>query len=152
MNFITTGERILTTLWVGSLWSIGYIAAPTLFAMLDDRRLAGELAGQMFHIINYLGLVCGGMLVVGMVVRKLGKWQLWVIIVMLVMVACNEFLVQPMMQDLKAGGLIEGSEQARQFGRMHGIASTLYLVTSLLGLALVAFGLPRKQARMFDSL
>jgi hypothetical protein len=152
MNFINTGERILVTLWVGSLWSIGYIAAPTLFAMLDDRRLAGELAGQMFHIVNYVGLVCGSVLIIGMLLRKLRGWQFWAILIMLVIVAGSEFVIQPMMQNLKASGLVEGSEQARQFGRLHGISETLYLATSLLGLALVAFGMPRKESRMFDSL
>jgi len=152
MNFITTGERILITLWVGGLWSIGYIAAPTLFAMLDDRRLAGELAGQMFHIINYLGLTCGGVLVIGLLWRKLTRWQLWVIILMLVIVGCSEFLIQPMMQHLKASGLVEGSQQARDFGRLHGVAATLYMINSLLGLVLAVFGMPRKEARMFAEL
>lgn len=152
MSFVTTGERILLTLWVGSLWSIGYIAAPTLFAMLDDRRLAGDLAGQMFHIVNYLGLTCGAVLVIGLLWHRLVRWQLWVLILMLVIVGCSEFLLQPVMQQLKDSGLVEGSQQAREFGRLHGVAATLYLINSLLGLVLVVFGLPRKENRLFDAL
>jgi hypothetical protein len=36
------------TLWVGGFWAIGYLAAPMLFYNLDDRMLAGMLAGKMF--------------------------------------------------------------------------------------------------------
>jgi len=39
---------IVITLWVGALWAIGYLAAPTLFHVLDDRALAGKVAGQLF--------------------------------------------------------------------------------------------------------
>lgn len=145
MNFIPAGERILLTLWAGGLWSIGYIAAPTLFAVLDDRKQAGMLAGQMFHIINYIGLFCGALLLAGMLLRKTRNWQLWVIVVMLVLVGCSEFIIQPFMQELKAGGIDAGSEQAKLFGRMHGVASILYLVTSLSALALVATGLCSKR-------
>ena len=38
---------IVITLWVGALWAIGYMAAPTLFHVLDDRALAGKLAANV---------------------------------------------------------------------------------------------------------
>ena len=41
---------IAITLWVGALWAIGGIAAPTLFYHLADKMQAGNLAGQMFEI------------------------------------------------------------------------------------------------------
>ncbi|MEO6697586.1 MAG: hypothetical protein ABIN45_06265, partial [Gammaproteobacteria bacterium] len=58
----------------------------------------------------------------------------------------GEFMLQPMMQALKAAtpqGFVPGSAEAARFGMLHGISSTLFLVTSLLGLALVVFGLSR---------
>ncbi|HEY9151095.1 MAG TPA: DUF4149 domain-containing protein, partial [Gammaproteobacteria bacterium] len=58
---IPVGERILLTLWVGGLWAIGFIAAPILFAVLEDRTLAGTLAGEMFRALAWLGLVCGSL-------------------------------------------------------------------------------------------
>lgn len=141
MQFFLVGERILLTLWVGGLWAIGYIAAPTLFAMLDDRQLAGSLAGQMFHIISYIGLICGALLLASLVKRTGLQWRVWIIITMLVLVAAGEFILQPMMESLKMQGLIEGSAQKSQFGMLHGIASLMYLMESLLGLGLVIFGL-----------
>jgi hypothetical protein len=74
----------------------------------------------------------------------LRTWHFWVLIVMLLLVSIGEFVLQPMIHVLKAttpGGFIEGSAAAARFGMLHGISSLLFLVTSLLGLALVAFGL-----------
>lgn len=147
MRFTLVGERVLLTLWVGGLWAIGYIAAPTLFAVLEDRQLAGALAGQMFHIISYIGLVCGVLLLLSVLKRVGIHWRAWVLVVMLVLVATGEFVLQPMMESLKLQGLIEGSEAKKQFGMLHGFASTIYLVESLLGLTLVATGLSFPQSR-----
>ena len=61
-KLLPAAERILLTLWVGALWVAGFIVAPLLFAELDDRALAGSLAGSLFTITSYLGLVCGGVL------------------------------------------------------------------------------------------
>lgn len=138
------GERLLLTLWIGALWAIGYLAVPILFAMLDDRMLAGQLAGRMFTLVSFLGLFCGGLLLLGTLLR-LGKGALrngraWLLLVMLLLVAVGEFGLQPLMAQLKAQGLIEGSAQAVQFARLHGIASVLYLINSLCGLLLVAAG------------
>jgi len=141
MRAIFIVEKILLTLWVGSLWSIGYIAAPVLFMILDDRQLAGKLAGQMFHIVSYVGLVSGIILLLSQLRSFRLHWRLWVIVVMLVAVACGEFLLQPMMETLKSQGLVEGSAVRRQFGILHGVASIIYMLESLLGLILVMFGM-----------
>lgn len=145
MQFNLAGERILLTLWVGSLWAIGYIVAPTLFSMLDDRQLAGNVAGQLFHIISYVGLGCGVLLLLS-VFKRLGlHWRIWVLIAMLVFVVCMEFILQPMMQQLKLQGLVEGSAEKATFGMLHGVSAILYMANALMGLGLVAFGLQQKR-------
>jgi len=141
MKFYSVGERVLLTLWVGGLWAIGYIAAPTLFSLLDDKVLAGTLAGQMFHIISYIGFVCGILLLISVFRRIRFQWQVWLLLIMLIIIASSEFIIQPMMEALKAQGLIDGSPIKKQFGILHGVASTLYLIVSLCGLTLVVFGL-----------
>ena len=135
-------EIILQTLWVGGVWVIGYVVAPVLFASLDDRRLAGELAGSMFTAINYIGLVCGSVLL-ALALSKAAVWlkdlRVIAIVLMLILIAISAFVVQPMMQELKAIGLVPGSDEAAQFGRLHGVSSVLYLVNSLLGLFLILY-------------
>ncbi|MDX1253440.1 MAG: DUF4149 domain-containing protein [Gammaproteobacteria bacterium] len=147
---VSVSERILLTLWVGGLWAIGYLAVPVLFHALDDRQLAGELAGRMFTILSIVGLVCGALLLIGALYRAGKRWQrawrVWALLAMVVLVAVGFFVLQPMMQDLKAQGLVEGGAQAAKFGRLHGISAIMYLATSLLGLALVIAG-PGKEQR-----
>lgn len=138
-------ERSLLALWVGGLWVSGYVVAPSLFAALDDRQLAGQLAGQVFRLVSYIGLVAGSLLLLSVLLRATAywarEWRVWVLVSMLILVAVGAFVIQPMMVELKIDGIVPGSEQAVTFRQMHGISSILFLITSLLGLSLVAVGL-----------
>ncbi len=144
-KIFSVGERILLTLWVGGTWAIGYLAVPSLFHALDDRQLAGALAGNMFTAIYVVGAVATIALLGGAFynsgARAVRAWRTWVMIGALVLIAAAFFIIQPMMQDLKAAGLAPGSDAAAQFGRLHGVSSLMYMVTSVLGLVLVIFGL-----------
>lgn len=140
---LTILERLITTLWVGAFWAIGYLAVPLLFAHLDDRLLAGALAGRMFTALSYVGLLAGLALLVIIVLRREAKWRrsrLVMVVLMLVIVVSGEFVIQPIMAGLKLPGLVAGSAQAASFAVWHGVASILYLINSLLGLLLVALG------------
>ncbi len=134
-------ETVLQTLWVGGLWVIGYVVTPILFASLDDRRLAGELAGHMFTAVNYIGLACATLLLAFAVLKLKGSFlkerRIMALLLMLVLVVISAFVLQPMMQELKFAGIVPDSEAAAQFGQLHGVSSVLYLITSLLGLFLI---------------
>lgn len=139
-------EKILLTIWVGGMWTVGYIVAPVLFKMLEKQQ-AGQVAGQLFTVMSYLGLFCGVMLLANLLFQhglQVKYWQLWALLTMLVLICVGQFILQPMMAELKAAGL-EGAA-VKQFGKLHGIASVLFLINSLLGLGLVIFGLGGKQA------
>lgn len=127
------------------MWTVGYIVAPTLFALLTDRALAGAVAGQLFSIMSYLGLLSAGVLIGGQLyLAKTAwrqNWRFWILLVMLMIIIIGEFYLQPLMAELKQAGLHEGSDTARQFGQLHGVASVLFVINSLLGLVLVVFGL-----------
>ena len=58
--------HVTLTLWVGGLWTIGYLVVPTLFAALADRQLAAMLAGKLFVLIGWVGLACAAYLLVFM--------------------------------------------------------------------------------------
>ena len=131
---VRSGENILTVLWIGSLWTIGYIVAPTLFQVLEDRTLAGMIAGRLFTIESYLGLACGGvLLLLEFLNRPPGRWvtgRIGLLLAMLALIVISQFVLQPMMAELKLRGL----SQSPEFARRHGIAAALYLINSLLGL------------------
>lgn len=137
------GSRVLLTLWVGGMWTVGFIVAPTLFAMLEDNRvLAGSIAGRLFTIMSYIGLVCGTLLLIAVIVQYgkavLRQWRAWVLLLMLVIICIGEFVLQPMMAQLREAGLQDANAVA--FGRLHGVSSVLFLINSLAGLVLVIAG------------
>ncbi|MFP5344800.1 MAG: DUF4149 domain-containing protein, partial [Gammaproteobacteria bacterium] len=118
-DYMTIGQRILLTLWVGTLWAIGYIAAPVLFNVIFDRFVAGGIAGKMFMAVNYLGLVCGALLLASLIYQAGAAWrrhwQVWALVAMLVLVAVMEFVLQPLMQALKMAspqGFTAGTPEA----------------------------------------
>ncbi len=132
------GARIITVIWIGSLWTVGYLVAPTLFQLLDDRVLAGLLAGRLFTIESYLGLLCGGLLLLLELIQAVGRrlnWRVGLLALMLVIIVVGQFVIQPEMAELKS----QGETQGAMFARMHALASGLYLVNSLLGLVWVIF-------------
>ena len=133
---LQTLEKVLTVLWIGSLWTIGYLVVPTLFRLLpENRALAGTIAGQLFTIESYLGLVCGGVLLL-MAISRAGRsvtWRTAVPGAMLALILLGEFGVRPLLAELKAQGL----SQSAAFIRWHAVSAILYLGNSLLGLAWV---------------
>ena len=139
---------IALTAWVGGLWSIGYLAVPVIFHAQPDKQLAGMLAGEMLNAVGYLGLVCGGILLLGEIctagcghTRKI--WQkktFWIIAAMLVFGLIIQFGLSPVMADLKIQARpldVMHSAFADRFKMLHGVSSILYLLESLLGLYLV---------------
>lgn len=147
-DFLRALYRVLCTAWVGTLWAIGYVAVPILFAALDDRVMAGALAGRMFTVGAWLGIACA---VVLWVLARRGTpgrgrtLRLWLIAGMLGLVALGAFVLQPAMAQLKAGGLAAGSVEAAEFARLHGVSSLLYLAVSIGGLVLAALGSPQRR-------
>jgi len=136
-NLIPVLERILLTLWVGSLWVVGFIVAPVLFTELNDRAVAGSVAGVLFTVTSYIGLASGSvLLLLNAVVRKRINWRALVLLGMLSLILVGQFVITPMVVDLRLQGLTD----TPRFGQLHGVASVLFLLTSLLGLVLVAAG------------
>jgi len=130
-------ERILLTLWVGALWVAGFIVAPLLFSELDDRALAGSLAGSLFTITSYLGLGCGGLLLIlNSLTFRAVNWRAIFVVGMLLLVVIGQFVITPMVVELRDQGLTDTA----RFGQLHGLASVLFITTSVLGLVLVAAG------------
>jgi hypothetical protein len=135
---------LLTTAWVGSLWAVGYLAVPVLFYAQPDRQLAGMLAGQMFTLVGYLGMVCGLYLLfqrIYMSGRASFREALFrIVAVMLLITLVLQFGIQPVMTNLKLEALpldVMHSTFAEQFKMLHGVSSIFYLVQSLLGVFLV---------------
>ncbi|HJP45014.1 MAG TPA: DUF4149 domain-containing protein, partial [Arenicellales bacterium] len=55
-NSIAALERVLLALWVGGIAVVGLVVAPVLFAVVEDSRQAGDIAGAVFHWVSLLAL------------------------------------------------------------------------------------------------
>jgi len=145
-------ERILLTLWVGGLWMTGLVVAPVLFKNYE-RMLAGDIAGRLFAAMSLLGMLCGALLLAISAVRARQQvwrdWRVGVLCAMLAITIFGEFGLAARMRELKEMMTLlpVAPVVLSEFGRLHGIASLLFLANSALGLALVIFGIrPRVQA------
>ncbi len=135
------GERLLLTLWVGSLWAIGYLAVPLAFATIETQA-AAEYAGTLFYAVNIIGLVSGTMLLLGKIFMErlqiTRSWRFWLLLLMLALTLIFTVYIQPeiaaikAMTDWRADAALSG-----RFDDLHRLSENLYLMLSVLGLILV---------------
>lgn len=131
------------TLWVGALWAIGYISAPSLFELAPDRSLAGMIAGKQFALVAWLGMGCGVYLLAFLLFRQglkaFKQAVFWLILLMFLLTLAGHFGVTPIVDQLRmdaARDVVESVVRSR-FQTWHGIASVLWMIQSVLGVALV---------------
>jgi hypothetical protein len=130
---------LVAALWAGSLWTIGYVVAPTLFLSLHDNVQAGMIVGFLLRTEAWLSIACAVILYVMVKVSPFEparKRTLGLVIVG--MLACALIIyagLQPVMAQLReaagAAGL-KGTPEGRQFGILHGVSQLVYLVESVL--------------------
>ncbi|RKP56756.1 DUF4149 domain-containing protein [Pararobbsia silviterrae] len=148
--------NLISTIWVGSLLTTGYLVAPTLFALLSETD-AGRVAANLFHTQAYVSVVSGIvlLLIANRVLRmrdagassiEIGAQALRrarrVIIAMIACTLVGYFALQPWMNALRiaaqtAGTDISHSAYKTQFGALHGVSMVFYLLESVLGVWLV---------------
>ena len=132
------------TLWVGGMWMLGYVVVPVLFKTLPDRMLAGRIAGDLFSLLAYVGIACALYLLLFQL-QQSGRAALRdsafrITAAMLLLVLIGQFVLQPILADLKLQAQpldVMNSAFAAQFKTWHAVSSIVYLVQSLLGIALV---------------
>ena len=134
---------IIITLWIGALWATGF-SAYVLFDTLQDKQLAGNLAGKLFTIVSYIGMISAFYLLIHRLIEfgtgTLKQSYFWAAFVMLLLVLAGHFGIQPILAQLKTDALpndVMHSVFASRFSTWHGMASVAYLVECLLGFVLV---------------
>jgi hypothetical protein len=140
----TRARLLVAALWAGSLWTIGYVVAPTLFLSLHDNVLAGTIVGYLLRTETYLAVACAlvlRLLVAMSDIEPARKRAITMLIVAMVVCAVVIFFgLQPAMAKLKeaagAAGLA-GTPQGRNFGILHGVSQLVYLVESVLAAVLI---------------
>lgn len=134
-------QQWLSGLWAGSVVSVGAIAAPALFSVLD-RSVAGQGAGQIFAIESKVSLAFA--VVLFLLERSRGRadgpgrssasvmsGNLLLILAALFLTVFGQFALHPMIAAAKAG-----QPTALSFGALHGLSAGLYWLKALALLAL----------------
>ena len=145
MRSIADGlHAIALTLWIGSLWAVGLLVAPTLFYSLGDRALAGSIAGKLFTLLSYLGIGCAVYLLLFRLFRfgakGLKHGRFWIVVLMLALIIAGQYGVQPILAAIKEQALpaeVMESVFRDRFSTWHGVASVLYLIECCLAMLLV---------------
>lgn len=127
-------RRLLPGLWLGLLIALAFVAAPSLFALLE-RPAAGRVAGRLFAIEAQFAL--GLCVLLGLLERRraaaralAGQGSMVTAELMLVLAAlfCTVFghhALQPMMEAARAG-------QGRwSFGALHAASTGFYGIKTL---------------------
>jgi hypothetical protein len=130
---------LVAALWAGSLWTVGYVVAPTLFLSLHDNVLAGTIVGFLLRTEAWLSIACAVILYMMVKVSPFEPAQKRTLSLVIVgMLACALIIyvgLQPVMAQLReaagAAGL-KGTPEGRQFGALHGVSQLVYLVESVL--------------------
>ena len=137
---LTRIRLLVATLWAGSLWTIGFVVAPTLFGTLSDRVLAGNIAGSMFRAEAWLSIACAAILLAllqwapGALEPKRRRLLGALVLSMLVCALVSHFGITPLMAELKAqapSGIMNDAMRSR-FGMLHGVSTLVFAVQSLL--------------------
>ncbi len=113
------------------------MVAPTLFGTLNDRVLAGVIAGSMFTTGAWVSMACAvvtlGLLAISTDVTDQRRKTLYIIVgCMLLCLLLSHFGLRPVMAGLKEAG------DKASFGMLHGVSMVLYLVQAVLAVFLVA--------------
>lgn len=126
--------QVVLAAWAGSLWTVCGVVAPSLFAVLPERSLAGEVAGHFFTVASWLGLALG---VVALALLARGaangvrRFDYGVLIVTLVAPVVSEVALRPMMDAARL------ADDMQRFGVLHGVSAALFGVACLGALTLV---------------
>jgi hypothetical protein len=143
--FFVRARLLVAVFWAGSLWTVGYLVAPTLFATLHDSALAGLIVGSLLRSEAWVSIICAALLFVLVSVAgtmdAVHKRRLNILVGVMVACALAIYLgVQPAMAALKEAAGATQMRQApqwTQFAILHGVSQLLYVVESVLAAVLV---------------
>jgi len=141
---LPAARLLVAALWTGTLWALGYIAAPAAFKVLTSAQ-AGDLVATLLTRQAWLSIACALLLLV--LLRRSTDLALprrsFLNLLVLAMLACALVIfvgLQPGMAHLRelAGPAgVRASPYWTQFAVMHGVSQLFHIVQSVLGAWLI---------------
>lgn len=145
-QLIASVEALLLTIWLGGMIFFSFAVAPTVFAVLPTRELAGQVVNGLIGKVEWIGLVCGPLLLLSQrfawpkrdAEAKSRVLRIIMLGLMTLLVAASRFYVSAKMHALRAqiNGPIDDipiTDPLRvEFNALHGLS------VGLMGAALIA--------------
>ncbi len=142
---------LLLSVWLGSMIFFSFAVAPSAFAVLPTRELAGVMVTSAIGKVEVLGLVIGPLLILIQAAswraRHSSKFdrglRIILILIMIAAAALSRFWISPQMVSLRAamGGHIDdvpASDPLRvQFNDLHQYSVALMATALITGLVLL---------------
>jgi uncharacterized membrane protein len=138
MSFLRYFMLLSLVVWLGGLIFLSFVVAPTAFAVLPARHMAGSVVSRSLTTLHWMGLVSGLVfLVVSALYSRVttGSAHPWagrhlLVVIMLVLTCVSQFGISPRMARLRASvGEIDNpplNEPARmQFHALHAWSTRL---------------------------
>jgi hypothetical protein len=125
--------NLVLAAWAGSLWTVCGIVAPSLFAVLPDRHLAGQVAGYFFRLEAWLGVALGS-IVLFLLARRAApstRFDYGLLSATMLAPVASELGLRPWMEAARA------AEDMHRFGMLHGVSALLFIVACIAALLLV---------------
>jgi len=110
MPFLRYLMLLSLIVWLGGLIFFAFVLAPTAFATLPTRHLAGNMVARSIHILHWMGIVAGLVyLASSLVYMRVSTGTLapfaarnWIIVLMLTLTLISQFGIVPRMASLRA--------------------------------------------------
>ena len=162
MNLLLNLRVLLLGLWLGAACFFSFAVAPSAFAVLPTRELAGAVVNRTLAIVNYSGFIIGLILLASAYVSRqnLNRVKLWfeqgALLLLTAACAFGQFVIAARLSDLRASinrpiDEVSVDDPLRiAFNDLHGYSVTI-LMTAMIA-ALIAFFLLLGRTRKLNNL
>ena len=132
--------------WIGGIIFFAFVVAPTLFAVLPNPQMAGNVVSPTLSKLHGVGLIAGAVFLLCSLVynwQKYSQLRLFsavhvLVLLMLFLTAISQFAIAPRMRELREGPAGLGAPDARaEFDRLHAWSTRSEGGVLLLGLVVV---------------
>ena len=143
MNFFRFLRVFTLVVWLGGIIFFSFVVAPAVFGTLTPvpagRHLAGAIVNQSLSHLHWIGLVCGGLLLLcsATLHKTFLRAEIYFVMIMLMVTAAAQFGIMPRMERLRAASpdIEAASASARsEFDSLHRLSVSAEGSVLLLGL------------------
>ena len=146
MTLLRTLMLLALIVWIGGIIFFAFVLAPTLFTVLSNTQLAGNVVSPALTKLHWMGLISGAVFLLASVIynwQKFLRLRLFTashvfVVLMMALTAYSQFVITPRLRFLRAGPLSMDTMAAHaEFDRLHAWSTRCEGGVLLLGLAVV---------------